>query len=137
MTEKTQIRIEEILDRTTKEGKHYKVLRNNGDGFFVWDSKLLEGIKTGDTVELTHTGGKYPKVETIKKVESEGFDFPEPKKFNGKSESGTNARTALITAKELVIAYVKDLKFDNLDALVQETIKHAQTFKNFLNEAGE
>ena len=134
MTEKIQIRIENILDKKTSKGKPYKVLRNNGDGFFVWDSKLMEGIAEYDEVELEHDGGKYPKVSKIIKLE--GFEAEEPVKKGsaGKTESGTNARTALITAKEMVIATTAFGSDTSKDDLTQEIIKQAKVFKNFLND---
>lgn len=67
---KTEITIETILEKVDKRGKQFHVLRDNGEGYFVWDSKLLEGIAEGDVVEIEHTKGEFPKVKAVKKIGS-------------------------------------------------------------------
>lgn len=57
--------IDEILPRQNAQGKSYHILRVDGEGYFVWDAKIIEGLKAGDTVALTVIPGEYPKVTAI------------------------------------------------------------------------
>jgi len=81
--EKTTITIEKILDKQTSTGKAYKVLRTNGDGYFLWNTKWLaeKQIKEGDSVELTHSGGDFPKIIAMEKRAEAAI--PAAKESNG------------------------------------------------------
>ena len=65
-----EFRIEQILDKATNTGKSFTVIRNNGDGYFVWDRKLMAGINVGDKVRIEYSGDKFPKVLALAKIES-------------------------------------------------------------------
>ena len=68
MTDKLKT-CEFTIETIVKKDKFY-VLRNNGDGYFVWEPELKHMIRDGevdegDTVKLEYIPGEYPKVKDI------------------------------------------------------------------------
>ena len=61
-------KLEKIEESTTQKGKPFHKVFLNGDLFFCWSPKLIEGVHAGDEVELTTDDGEFPKVTALKKI---------------------------------------------------------------------
>jgi spore germination cell wall hydrolase CwlJ-like protein len=92
MEEKRRFRVEKILEKETSDKKKFWVLRNNREGYFVWEKGLLTGVDIGSLIEIivTKTDTKFPKVMKLRvlddKTELTEEDFEEPIKKEPKED---------------------------------------------------
>jgi hypothetical protein len=64
--------IEKIWENKTKDDKKYHVLEIGGEKYSVWDSKLLDGIEEGATVDYEwKASGDFKKITGIQKIEND------------------------------------------------------------------
>jgi len=125
--EKLKIEIEDVLTKKNAENKVYWILRSKGEGYFVWDKKLLEGIEIGDTVTIIYVPGKFPKVTEII---AEGGSKPQPTDET-ESEVETVSKQQSIHRSVALQAAVEFQKSDpKRDP--KTVVSTAETFYNFL-----
>ena len=130
MNETISIRVEHILEKATKTGKPFWILRNNGDGYFVWDSKLMKDIVEGVMATITHDGGEFPKVSEIKDITApkEGY------KPAASRADNTDRRCALITAKDIAMVIYPTSGKSVSEDLPKQVTKIADYFLAYLKD---
>jgi len=127
--EKLKIEIDEILAKQNAQKKNYWILRSQGEGYFVWDKKLIEGVSKGDTVTITYEPGKFPKVSEIDK----GILLPVEPTNETEGEVETVSKQQSIHRSVALQAAVEFLKTDP-ERHDEEVVRVANTFFNFLED---
>jgi len=70
-----------VLESIVEKPKFY-VLRNNGDGYFVWDPDIKKKIRAGeiqegDKIKVDYTPGEWPRVNKIYVMEKGTGPLPQ------------------------------------------------------------
>ena len=80
MTKTTGV-VEEIREREARNGGKYAELRLAGKtvSLFDWTEDLLAGgVQPGDEVAVEHSGGRYPRIQNVKKLNGNGAQARRP-----------------------------------------------------------
>jgi len=94
-------RIENMEEKQAANGGTYTVVDIKGEdqGYFDWDGCVVAAeAKVGDTVRIEHSGGKYPRIKGVEKLDQGK---------GGKEETNNNSAR---TAKDMQIARMCALK---------------------------
>jgi len=131
--EKKQIEIEDVLEKQNAEDKYYWVLRSKGEGYFVWDKKLLEGIEIGDKVTITYAPGKFPKVSEIVKSEGSGAQAEGPRSDEVETVSKQQSIHRSV-ALQCAVEFGKDIDIAEGYKRASKVVKMAKEFLGFLQD---
>lgn len=131
--EKKQIEIEEIKEKQTQEGKDYWVLRSKGEGYFVWEKKLIEGVNEGDTVTITYEPGKFPKVSEIVKSEGSGAQAEGARSDDEETVSKQQSIHRSV-ALQCAVEFGKDIDIAEGYKRASKVVKMAKEFLGFLQD---
>ena len=72
--------IDKIWENETKDNKTYHVVNIGGENYSVWDSKLLDDLTEGSSVEYEwKKSGDYKKITDLRKIDANpGLEGPKP-----------------------------------------------------------
>ncbi len=105
--------------RKSAKGDSYTVIGLEGQrqAFYDWNSCCTAaGVRAGDTVEIEHSGGNYPRVTGVKKLGAE-FKTPQPSQSERPKENkdtqisrmcALKAAAAMLQNRDMPIKDLKD-----------------------------